>query len=214
MTTGLRLMIGCVGDRFMAGVKESIAEAALWCGENRMHVEIKVQPSITITPFIGLATMRNRLCMMALEKGFDFLCLIDNDVFLSDKTALLEMTSYGRPILVPFLFQQYPKRVKTGEPEFSEKDSGLNKIQWQALSCILFNRNFLEFFNGEPFLDTHCYCEEETVFQRWRLRGYVAFRATDVAVTLLRPPTNLWEMNREELFRVKTPGDVPLGNLR
>lgn len=209
-----RLMIGCVGDQFLPGVKESIAESAETCQRHRTEVAIKVQPPITIMPFFGLATMRNRLCMTALEENFDYLCLLDNDILLSDRLALSVLTSQPNPVVVPWLFQEFPKQVKLSEPEFRDTDSGFNEIQWQVFSCIVLSRPFLEYFHGRPFQETFCYCEEETTFMRWRLGGWKAYQKTDQRVTLLRPPTNLWEFRNEELFRIKMPGDVKRNAIR
>ena len=205
-----RLLIGCVGDRFMPGVKESImdaTEAFKRVGE----AEMVIQPPITVLPYFGLATMRNRICMKAVEDKFDYLLLLDNDVTIGFSVPQLLMEQ-SLAIVTPRLLQNYKRHVKLSEPEFTERDSGINLIQWQVFSCIMFSRPFLTNM-VEPFLDTLCYNEEETTFQRWRLRHWKAYQATDVGVCLLRPPTNLWEMKRDDLLRIQTPGDIEVSKI-
>ena len=201
-----RLLIGCVGDRFMPGVKSSIAEAAACCKEHGIEAEVKIQPPITILSYFGLATMRNRLCMRAVKEKFDFVVLLDNDVLLNNPHIFCQMTALNLPVLVPQFYQDYVPQVKVQELNPS-RDRTRNEIEWSVFSCIMFNGSFLS-SNHRPFIETLCYLEEETTFEDWHLKAWRTWQDRYSSVTLLRPPTNLWELTPDQLLRIQTPGDV------
>ena len=200
-----RLLIGCVGDRFLPGVKESIMDAT----ESFKRVgeaEMVIQPPITVMPYFGLATMRNRICMKAAEERFTHVVLIDNDVKLFEGTipALLESQ---KTIVVPVLHPRYQRKAK-----LFESVKGITNIcapiQWAVLSCIMFQTKVFAKISPWPFVDTLTYCEEETLFQQWRLQNAQGWLEPKAPADLLRPPTNLWELQQDQLFHIQTPGDV------
>ena len=200
------LLMGCVGDRFLPGVKEAIAEGIKPLRASGATVDVKVQPPITVLPYFGLATMRNRLVMEAMIQGYSHLLLLDNDVILELGT-LRSLVTARKGIVVPQYQADYPKRAKLGE--IGER----GWVTWAVFSCILFSGDALRRLGPMVFSATFCYCEEETTFQRWRLQGVTAFQAHTM-VRLLRPPTNLWQLPSSEMFRLKTPGDVALASIR
>lgn len=202
----VKVLVGCVGNHFLPGVKESISEGVKQLRDQGAIVDVKVQPPITVLPYFGLATMRNRLVMEAAEGAYTHLVLLDNDVILEPAT-LLVMVRASKGVVVPHYHQDYPRRVKlyeTGERGW---------VKWAVFSCLLLAVTAFRRLGPAPFVDTLCYCEEETTFRRWRLQGIRGFQS-NTTVRLLRPPTNLWQLPPQEIFRLKTPGDVAQGSIR
>ena len=199
-------MIGCVGDQFLPGVRESIAAAVdrVRSFEAVELCEVRVQPPITVLPFFGLATMRNRLVLEAERDWFTHLILLDNDVVVY-ADAIGAMLAAGKPLVVPRYARAFEPSAHLLEPP----EASAGWVKWAVFSCLLFDLNACAALLPRPFVDTLSFCEEETTFACWDYLDVRPWLAYDALVKLLRPPTNLWELKAEELFRIKTPGDVP-----
>ena len=196
----------------MPGVKESIAGACKRfeeVGESR----VLLQRSLCILHLFGIGTMRNRLCMTAAEEGFTHVLLLDNDVRLDEPDILVKLVEANKEIIVPWSDQKFKAPALLAVPSFPS-GAGVLPINWACLSSIMFQVSVFEKITPWPFFDTMCYCEEETTFQRWRLLGVPAYQQTSASVSLLRPPTNMWELKPEKLLRIQTPGNVPKMSIR
>ena len=198
-----RLLLGNVGTRYLPGVKETLA-AAVDIARAEWEIDVVEQPNICITPYMGLATMRNRLVMRAIEGEYDRFMLLDNDVELAPSDCLASLLRGPETITIPYLVQEFAESEKLMEPVWPS-GSGMKPLDWGVFSCILFSSLDLDMIGMTPFTDTFCYCEEETTCQRWRLQGESIWQNTDVSVRLLRPPIHLW---KQDLTRKQTPGDM------
>lgn len=205
----MKVLVGNVGTRYLRGVKESIATAVELARAAGHEINVVEQPSICVLPYFGLATMRNRLLMRARQGGYAMVILLDNDVLFHYPGALGLLIDSRGEITVPLL-SCADKSQKLQEPAPDSRQSSI-PLDWAVFSCIAFNVPALELLGSTPFIDTFCYCEEETTCQRWRLQGAVLEQRTDALVTLLRPPGHLWE---QDLSKVQMPGDVRREQIR
>ena len=158
--------------------------------------------------------MRNRLCMKAAEDGFTHVVLIDNDVIVNNPESFVSMMRMDKEIQVPDYYDATHSNMKLIDSGHAHRVGIYKKINWAVISCVMFKVIIFKLISSCPFHDTFCYCEEETTFQRWRLLGAQAYQNLDAFMTLLRPPTNLWELKPDQLFRIQTPGDVSIGTIK
>lgn len=195
--------MGNVGTRYLPGVREGIASAVEFA-KRFADVSVVEQPNISMLPFFGLAWMRNRLCMQAFEENYTHVLLVENDVIMDAFHTLTIMVEADKDIIVPAFSLQYPEDCKVQEPVLDRKQ-GVKEIDWSVVSCIMFKVDAFQKMSPYPFDNMCIYLEEATHFQKWRLQGVQAYQQTDVAVTLMRKPTPLWEV---DFTKNQTPGDI------
>ncbi len=103
----------------------------------------------TTLPYQAAGPMRDVACSAALDGGFEWLLLIENDI-LPEPDLLLRLQSWNMPVVVPYIKDEERDRVLAGGRH--EPNQGLISVSWAVMSCVLIWTKVLNCFpNGQPF---------------------------------------------------------------
>ena len=103
-------------------------------------------------PADAIAMMRWKAAMMARDAGADKVLMIDTDVLLEEDT-ISKLMAWDRPVVFPMLNElssEYPATIRPlSHPTGFAPNQGLVRVQWAAMSCMLFNPKI--FNHLEPY---------------------------------------------------------------
>ena len=207
-----RVLLATVGNRFEKGVYNALALAASQYG----FCDILIQGDICIRPIEGVNAMRNCCVMMAVERGYDYLLIMDNDVVLPDYDPIGDFILRKKDILVPwFEMDEKPPRltmpqvVREGDEwregvEFIGNDrclasypriqpDALMRLDWAVVSCMMFDTVVFKRIGLQPFPEALITNWDEYACRSWRLGGAEIWQDLNIWVKLLRPPGRLYE---------------------
>ena len=206
---------------------EAARGAANHFSTNGGLADIYVQQDLCVIPYHGLGAMRNTAVMLARERGYDWLMMLDTDVFFEKPDVLTRLWARKKHAIIPYLVQEHLEKQphRLTEPQFtkdSEKggfrpvrwkaedygvtipasgvpdSSGLLRLKWSVLSCVLFDCQVFTRVGERPFVDSLIISEDEYNGLWFRRNGVEWWQDLSVEVKLLKPPTELWK-NLEQL---------------
>lgn len=194
------VLLACIGDAFMPGVKEAaFAAVEAYGAVTHGAYELFLLPNLTVIPPLGLGAMRNFMVRRAHLLGYDYLMLLDNDVVLSPDT-ITRLVAHGKPYITPW-YDQTPfvgndKFVIVNDPMYQAKQ-GLRVLKWTVPYCNLIRRDLFSVGDFAPFTESMIYHEDCYNSSRFRCRGYDIWQDTDIVVKLLRGPRMLSDHLKE-----------------
>ncbi len=203
------LMIVAIGNAFLPGVQEGLEQAAIAYGKAGGQCKFTVQPNLTVIPPLGLGAMRNFQVMKAVQEGFDYLAIVDNDVLVDDPETFIKLVGRARQYLTPW-FDQSPigRNVLISDPMYS-RGQGVLKLAWTVPYLNLFQVSmFRQIGIYRPFTESMIYQEDAFNSRFFQCHGVDIWQDTDTAVKLLRGPRMLHEMMGDKV-RILKPFENP-----
>lgn len=185
-----------MSNAFMDGVQESIRVAAEYAKERNITTGFGFIQNLCVTPFHGLGAMRNMAIMEAIAGNWDYLFLIDTDIRLDDPSVIHKLVTDSKLVISPFLDQSliHGKHWKAISNPMLSSGQGIRRLNWIATNCTLFDVALFKMLGPRLFLDPMITDEESYIFNYLALYGVKLWQDTDVMVTMLRPPTKMWEV--------------------
>lgn len=207
-TDAPRVLVACIGSKFMDGCKESIIKAAeVYAEKAKGTCDVFIQASLTVLPPLGLGAMRNFMVERAGVQGYDYLLLMDNDVRLDDPETILKLVARGKPYITPWFDQSTLGTThRIADPMFTPKQ-GILRLSWTTPYCNLIACSVFRLTGYRPFTDSMIYCEDEYNSLHFRCYGVTIWQDTDLAVSLLRGPRLLCDTMAG--LKVMKPGEQP-----
>ena len=148
-------------------------------------------------PSVNVQEMRDTAVRHARDGGFEWLCLLDNDV-KPDPDILLKLQSHSLPIMAPRIVE--PNGDPIGVPPLPA-NCGVQAMKWTSLSFLLIRSTV---FNcpDTAFVTAP---SEGTFFQQlWRY-GHRPYVDTTVTLQLAEPPgrpsAKTWKENQAQMER-------------
>jgi hypothetical protein len=137
-------------------------------------------------PFDALGSMRNVAYMKALEEGWEYVMMVDNDVKPA-RDVLTRLLARFVPIVAPRL--EYPGGQTHGMwVAETPPNRGLTVIGSIPLSMVLFKTSvFMPWYTGD-FWGNAIGDDEEVHFRKLAMVGHRPFVDTDVTLEVLSPP--------------------------
>lgn len=134
-------------------------------------------------PYKHLNTMRDSACMYAHDAGFEWVLLIENDVY-PDDDLLIKLLNWDMPVVVPYIMDEFLGRPICAP--FYKKGSGLQPVLWAVFTCILFNTRVLNCFPfAQPFADVPI---ESGLSHKLRHYGHKVYQDTNTELKVLQRP--------------------------
>ena len=201
-------LIAPIGDQFLSGCKESLVATAKDLEANDIITKVIGIQNVCVQPFHGLGAMRNQAILNALQNQADYLLIVDNDIRLSDPTAIRALIASSKEIIVPWFDQRalaQPGIWHKIQSPMPAPNQGLIELQWIAVNCILIATSIFRFVDPRLFTDPMITNEEGYIFDYLRFKGVRLWQDTGVFVEMLRPPTRLWEV----MLGGRNPNPVP-----
>jgi len=201
-----------VGNKFEDGVYEAIGLVASQYG----LCDVLIQGDLCIRPIEGVNAMRNCCVMVAIERGYDYLLIMDNDVILPDQDPIGDLVMRKKDVIVPwFDMAEKPPRLTMPQVVWEENDwregveyikgerciasyprvqpDGLMRLDWAVVSCMMFNTDVFKRTGLQPFPEALITNWDEYACRSWRLKGVEIWQDLQVWVKLLRPPGRLYQ---------------------
>ncbi|MBU1349391.1 hypothetical protein KJ781_04965 [Patescibacteria group bacterium] len=143
-------------------------------------------------------------CQFALDRGFEWVMLVENDI-MPEPDLALRLIKWDMPVVVPYMRDKQMDRVLSN-PQY-KPNNGLRRIQWSVLSCILIDTKILNCFpRGMPFGGTS---SEPLFFNRLFHYGIRAYQDTDIELEVPRSPSYMGELkNLNEMWNLMKQMDT------
>lgn len=200
-----RLYIGTIGDVHMPGTWEALEKASDYCVKQGIGVIVEAIANCCVTPFHGLAMMRNMAIVMGLNEGTTHIMLIDTDILVDDEQALHKLMLANQPAVVPYFDQSSLNNIyKITDPLYKPLDKPV-RLQWSIMSCVMFQAQiFRNIIDPRLFSDHMAVAEDMYYWAYLKAKGIDCIQ-WPVNVKMLRPPTNMWEIDKKYSINVEQP---------
>ena len=179
------VLIATIGTNWEAGSWQKVVDMVKYTNERGVTCWLLEIPDRCICiPYQNVNYMKNLACTKALDQGFEWLMVVDNDV-LPEPDMLLKLMNWGAPIVAPYIYD--PKEKNTLFAPRYEKGKGLRPVTWSIQSCMLFwTKVFNCFPVGQPWADYTVECDLSDAFRHY---GHTVFVDTNTELKLATYPT-------------------------
>jgi len=176
--------VAAIGCHWTPGAWQKVVDMVQYTGEHGICCWLVEFPDLCVTmPYDAIGNLRDSACLAALDAGFEWVLLIDNDV-LPEPDMLVKLVNWGMPITVPLMID-HERNVTSSGPNYPV-NSGLRRIKWSALSCVLIWTKVLNCFpNGTLFTSLQV---EYEFFNKLLHYGHRAYIDTNTELKLASPP--------------------------
>jgi len=123
-------------------------EGAWWRFQNMLRytedhgytVGIEEVDDMSTMPADAIGIMRAMAAMLALDGGFEWCFMVDNDALLEEDT-LMRLLQHDRPIVYPLVAQPEDEWLGGGSlnSPYLEEGMGLQPVLWSTMCAMLFN---------------------------------------------------------------------------
>ncbi len=139
-----------IGCHWSPGAWQKVVDMVQYTNEHGICCWLNEFPDSCIAmPYEGIGNMRDSACLAALDAGFEWILLTDNDV-LPEPDLLAKLINWGMPVVVPTIID-HDRGALLSSPKYPY-GTGLRKAKWTCLSCILIWTRVLNCFpNGTLF---------------------------------------------------------------
>ncbi len=135
-------------------------------------------------PAAHLNMMRDSACMYAIDAGFEWILLLENDA-MPEPDLLLKLLHWDMPVVVPYIMDNVLKKPICAP--FYKKGVGLQPVQWAVFTCMLMNTKVLNCFPfTQPFNTVGI---ESGFFNKLRHYGHKGYQDTNTELKITRRPT-------------------------
>ncbi len=206
------ILVASVGTHWRPGCWEKVVRMVQYTNEQGLCCWLEEIPDYcTDLPYASLGVMQDAACLSAVNRGFEWLLLVDNDI-LPEPDLIMKLMKWGMPVVVPLIRDEERNLVVSGPPY--PPNTGLRTVRWAALNCILIWTKVLNCFpNCSPFLGA---VSEPDFYNRLLHYGHKACQDTGVELKTATPPTyfggketmdELMEFWRQADVRRRAPSD-------
>ena len=178
------VFIGAVGTLWSEGTWQKVVDMLHYTNEKGVCCWLEEFPDRRVTPPYGaINTQRDLACLSAHDRGFDWVLLIDTDI-LPQKTLLLDLISWGMPVIVPRMIDR-KNNFELFAPS-TKMNMGVKPVWWSVFSCILISTKVLNCFPGcTPFVGM--LLEDEFSAKLWHY-GHRVYQDTNTNLELCKSP--------------------------
>ena len=174
-------------------------------------------------PYDSLGAMRNEASMRAMQ-GYEWLCMIDNDVYPRPDT-LIKLVNRGYSIIAPFVAE--PSSGKPLHGPHRAKGTGIQPVRWTVLSMLMF-RTSVFLGTGPELWNDSIGADEGYHFQKLWSYGHSPVIDTDIVLPVGNDPTyplaslrftkeehdDFWNKRRDGLLQMPDRAPVSAGDAR
>jgi len=191
------IFVAPIGTNWAKGCWQAVVDMVLHTAATGLQCWMEEIAPSGYFPQLDANRLRDRAVHFAQDGGFEWLCLVDNDMKPAPDT-LLKLMRHELPIMAPLIIE--PGVGKSiGSPELIP-DRGLQPAKWVSLSFLLIRTSV--FNTGVTFMSSP---EEGMLFQRFWHFGHRAWVDTAVGVEMTQPPARRsgksWKENWDSLKR-------------
>lgn len=208
------IFIATAGTMWKPGCWEKVVDMLMFTRRQGLQCWLKeVLDPWDTDPYLNLGKIRDAGILKGKMSAMANILLIDCDVEPEIDTAI-NLLRYDLPVVVPYIASGVTQGACVGRPEYS-KGKGIQRIQWSALSFILYNARI---FNCVDNLNQSATVEMD-LFEKLEFYGHHAYMDTSLELKLAshatRFTTKTWD-ERQAMFkevderRRVTPDRMPL----
>ena len=171
-----------IGTMWAKGAWEAVSNMVYETEQQGYNVSFEEQLDSNVTePYAYTGAMRDRAAMKAHTRGFEWVCILDNDA-LPEPDLLVKLIQADLPVIGPRVVTM--DGVLVGEPNW-EVDGNVHPMRWIPLSLILMRTTI---FNCIPKLFNPAELEGDVAYQLWHY-GHRVYQHTGVTMKVANPPT-------------------------
>ncbi len=134
-------------------------------------------------PYDSLGAMRNEAMMRAMQ-GYEWLCMIDNDVYPKPDT-LMKLVNRGHSLIAPYVAE--PSSGKPLHGPHRSRGTGIQPVRWTVLSMLMF-RTSVFLGTGPELWNDSIGADEGYHFQKLWAYGYYPVIDTDISLPVASDP--------------------------
>ncbi len=206
----------CIGPHFLPGVMEGIVRNGVYANKRGYDIAIEVIHDVCIHPNEGVNMMRNWACMSAMDKGADYLFMVDNDYLLDDPTTLYTLLEARQHVIIPWVDQSEINPSENPEHMRVERlgypmvypDQGVVPLRWHSINCVLFDMLVFKLIGTQLFSGSLITNHEDYIYLQLRNYGIHLWQHTNAKVKVLKPSTKVWAEHGEKNPNPSTPENI------
>lgn len=185
--------VACIGTTWKPGAWERVVNMVQYARSQDYNVWLEEIPDpLTTEPYRALDRMRNTAVMLAQARGFEWVCIVENDS-LPEPELLVNLIERDIPLIAPQVFDPEKGRegATIGWPDW-KPNSGLHPMRWVPMTFMLFRTTV---FNCVPQLFIGMIAEGDVFLRLWNF-GHRMYQDTDNPLRIASPPG--YRQNSEE----------------
>lgn len=179
-------LVAAIGNHWQPGCYDAVrAMLDYTYNEGGYTVHLWEVPDRCHQPFDAMGTMRNEACAKAVDEGWEYLLMVDNDV-KPPKDALVKLLEQPVPILMPITVYEDGNDYGMTMPHMP-RDKGLVMVTSAVLSFVLFDGSIVRQMLG--FWENPLGADELYHFSKlYAMTGHRPFVDTGVVVPCAKGP--------------------------
>ena len=143
-------------------------------------------------PYEHLASMMDHGIVQAMNRGFDYICLLETDV-LPEPDLLMHLMGAEVPIIAPIIVDPDTGKA-VGSPQHASH-TGLKRMKWVPTSFLLFKSNVFHCLAPTIFTGV---AGEDMVWERFWYYGHQPFLDTDHPLEMVTHATRSGNLTIDE----------------
>lgn len=176
--------IGAIGNHWSRGAWARVVDMMMYTRMRGYACWLAEGRDRCIWPRDATGRMQSGAAMAALNGGFDYFCMVANDV-LPEPDLLVRLLRHNEAIIMP-----YSVHGGTGEPlhwPAQHRGVGLKRVQAGVYSFVLFRTNVFNCLGTSPWGDANM-LDEDLFYQNLWHFGHRPVVDTNAVLELARPP--------------------------
>lgn len=181
--------VGAIGNHWKPGSWARTVDMVQHCNEQGMFVRLDEIQDRCSKPYDALGVMRNEVIMRAEAGGYEYVCMVDNDVLPAHDTLLRmlrRMFLNQVTALAPYVLEPGTSRPLHGP--VCDQFVGIRPVRWNVLSMIVFKTSVFRGFPPGSFWDNPLGADEGYHYQKLYNMGHTPFIDTDVMLPVYQAP--------------------------
>ncbi len=179
------VFVGAIGTSWSPTAWQKVLDMVEYTNKQGVCCWFVEIPDIKATiPYECIGGMRDIASAYAQDLGFEWFLMIENDT-LPEQDLILRLLKHQIPIVVPYILNLEDKTT-IAFPHHTQ-NTGLQRVNWAALSCVLIWTKVLNCFpDAKPF---HGTLHESDFFNKLIHYGHMAYQDTDIELKIAKNPT-------------------------
>lgn len=179
------VLVASIGNKWVPGAWQKVMDMVDFT--NRKGIccwFVEIPDLMTTPPYQLINRMRDVACMHAVNMGFEWMLMIENDA-LPDEDLIIKLLKTELSIILPYVVDPQDDTPITF-PKY-ERNSGIRVVQWSAFTCMLMWTKVFNCFDCcRPFNDIII---EVDFFNKLIHFGHRAYQDTGTEMKIATSPT-------------------------
>ena len=193
-------MVAPIGTNWSPGAWERVVNMIIYARGEGFNVWLEeIRDSCASPPYEGVPEMRDTAVMLAQARGFEWLCMVENDV-MPEPELLVNLIHREMSVIGPRIIDPGNTAQCIGFPDW-EAGTGVRPMRWLPYSFMLFKVAVFNCFGAPPFT-TFAQRSEGNLALGLARYGHRVWQDTDRDMEIARPPSYRAKSYEEHIERM------------